>query len=115
VYRSLGCSCVKVEYNQPSWVLSLPAFQSSWMPARDLGNQISRIIIDNELDLNPIILHVIGGEGAFIYTNIAATLSNYISGAVIESLPSSKENVRFFFAPVISSKHSWITHFDQLN
>lgn len=92
MYRSLGCSCVKVEYNQPSWVLSLPAFQSSWMPARDLGNQISRIIIDNELDLNPIILHVIGGEGAFIYTNIAATLSNYISGAVIESLPSSKEN-----------------------
>lgn len=93
VYRSLGCSCVKVEYNQAGWLLSLPAFESSWRPAQDLGHQLSKIIVDNELDSNPIILHIIGGEGAFIYTEIASDLNKYISGAVVESLPSTRQNV----------------------
>lgn len=92
MYRSLGCSCVKVEYNQAGWLLSLPAFESSWRPAQDLGHQLSKIIVDNELDSNPIILHIIGGEGAFIYTEIASDLNKYISGAVVESLPSSRQN-----------------------
>jgi len=92
MYRSLGCHCLKVEYNQVGWLLSLPAFESSWRPAQELGQQLTKIIIDNELDANPIILHIIGGEGAYIYTEIASELSKYISGAVVESLPSSRQN-----------------------
>lgn len=92
MYRGLGCSCVKVEYNQAGWLLSLPAFESSYRPANELAHQLSKIIVDNDLDTNPIILHIIGGEGAFIYTEIASVLSQYITGAVVESLPNSRQN-----------------------
>ena len=94
MYRGLGCSCVKVEYNQAGWLLSLPAFESSYRPASELAHQLAKIIVDNDLDTNPIILHIIGGEGAFIYTEIASVLSQYITGAVVESLPNSRQNVR---------------------
>ena len=73
--------------------MALPAFQSTCEPAQELAQQLSKIIADNDLDKYPIILHIIGGEGAFIYTEIAPLLEKFISGVVIESLPSSKENV----------------------
>ena len=95
----LGCACVKLEYTQVGYVLALPAFQSTREPAQELAQQLSKIIADNELDTNPIILHIIGGEGAFVYTEIAPLLEKVISGVVIESLPSSKENVSYVFLP----------------
>lgn len=95
MYRSLGCACVKLEYTQVGYVLALPAFQSTCEPAQELAQQLSKIIADNDLDKYPIILHIIGGEGAFIYTEIAPLLEKFISGVVIESLPSSKENTLY--------------------
>lgn len=104
MYRSLGCSCVKLEYTQVGWLLALPAFPSTRKPAQDLANQLEKIIVEIGLDENPIIFHIIGGEGAYIYTEISNILAKYISGAVVESLPASKQTTMMKQASLLMSE-----------
>ena len=69
----------------------LPAFESSFNDCENLGNQLIKIIKDNELDLNPLIIHVIGSDGAIIYSKVSTIIKDYINGAILESLPNNEE------------------------
>lgn len=91
MYKSLGCSCLQFDYILPAWMGILPAFESSFNDCENLGNQLIKIIKDNELDLNPLIVHVIGSDGAIIYSKVSTIIKDYINGAILESLPNNEE------------------------
>lgn len=93
MYKSLGCACLQIDYTLPSWMSLLPAFESSFHPCDTLGNQLIRIIKDNELDGGPLVIHVIGSDGAMIYSRIAGIMNDYINGAILETLPSPDQAV----------------------
>ena len=64
--------------------------------------ELIKIIKENELDYHPIIVHVIGSDGAMIYAKMHELMQHYIHGAIIESLPSESSNsnlVRFYKLP----------------
>jgi len=93
MYKSLGCACLQIEYTLPSWMSLLPAFESSFHPCDTLGNQLIKIIKDNELDGGPLVIHVIGSDGAMVYSRIAGIMNDYINGAILETLPSPDQAV----------------------
>ena len=67
-----------------------------------LAFELIKIIKENELDYHPIIVHVIGSDGAMIYAKMHELMQHYIHGAIIESLPSESSNsnlVRFYKLP----------------
>ena len=69
-----------------------------------LALQLIEIIKENELDYHPLIVHVIGSDGAMIYAKMHRLMQHYIHGAIIESLPaeSSPNNlVKFLFKALI--------------
>jgi len=88
MYKSLGCYCLKIDYVCPAWMNLLPAFESSFTTCDDLAFELIKIIKENELDYHPIIVHVIGSDGAMIYAKMHSLMRHYIHGAIIESLPS---------------------------
>ena len=53
-----------------------------------LALQLIEIIKENELDYHPLIVHVIGSDGAMIYAKMHRLMQHYIHGAIIESLPA---------------------------
>lgn len=57
------------------------------------GNQLIKIIKDNELDGGPLVIHVIGSDGAMVYSRIAGIMNDYINGAILETLPSPDQAV----------------------
>jgi hypothetical protein len=91
---SQGCSCLQLDYILPPWTGILPAFESSFSDCENLGNQLIKIIKDNELDLNPLIIHVIGQDGAIIYSKISKIMKKFINGAILESLPGDKDETK---------------------
>lgn len=88
MYKSLGCYCLKIDYVCPPWMNLLPAFESSFTTCDELALQLIEIIKENELDYHPLIVHVIGSDGAMIYAKMHRLMQHYIHGAIIESLPA---------------------------
>jgi len=116
MYKSLGCCCLHFEYIAPPWMNILPAFESSFDICDSLGQQLIKIIKDNELDHNPLIVHVIGSDGAMIYARIHGQMKEFISGAIIESLPkedqqplSTTTSIRNLQSQMNADLNSWMT------
>lgn len=118
MYKSLGCYCLKIDYVCPAWMNILPAFESSFTTCDALAFELIKIIKENELDYHPIIVHVIGSDGAMIYAKMHGLMQHYINGAIIESLPSQSNHNNLSTAGSIyelqlqmnTDPHSWLSY-----